>query len=72
MKRPHALLDAAIELSKCKNDAALCELLGVLPPTMSKIRSKKVMVSANLILAIHEKVHMSVQNIRKLLLKEEK
>jgi len=61
------LLDKVKELYNIKNDAQLSRTLDVPPPTISKIRSGKVNVSADMILRIHETLGMSVADIRALL-----
>ena len=65
--RPHALLDAVLDITKWKNDAEACRVLDVVPPVFSRIRSRKQKVSAHLILLIHEHTGMSVATIRKLI-----
>jgi plasmid maintenance system antidote protein VapI len=61
------LLDKVKELYSIKNDAQLSRTLDVPPPTISKIRSGKITVSADMILRIHETLGMSVADIRALL-----
>jgi plasmid maintenance system antidote protein VapI len=61
------LLDAIKEQYSIKNDAELSRTLDVPPPTISKIRSGKVNVSADMILRIHECLGMSVADIRSFL-----
>jgi plasmid maintenance system antidote protein VapI len=61
------LLDAVKERYSIKNDAELSRTLDVPPPTISKIRSGKVNVSADMILRIHETLGMPVADIRALL-----
>jgi plasmid maintenance system antidote protein VapI len=61
------LLDAVKERYSVKNDAELSRKLDVPPPTISKIRSGKVSVSADMILRIHETFEMPVKEIRELL-----
>ena len=61
------LLDKIKELYNIKNDAQLCRTIGARPPTISKIRSGKVKVSADMILKIHETLGMPVADIRALL-----
>jgi plasmid maintenance system antidote protein VapI len=61
------LLDKVKELYSIKNDAQLSRTLDVPPPTISKIRSGKVSVNANMILRIHETLGMPVADIRALL-----
>ena len=63
------LLDKVKELYSIKNDAQLSRTLDVPPPTISKIRSGKVSVSADMILRIHETLGMPVADIRALLWK---
>jgi plasmid maintenance system antidote protein VapI len=61
------LLDAVKERYSIKNDAELSRTLDVPPPTISKIRSGRVNVSADMILRIHECLGMPVADIRSLL-----
>jgi plasmid maintenance system antidote protein VapI len=61
------LLDTIKERYSVKNDAELSRKLDVPPPTISKIRSGKVSVSADMILRIHETFDMPVKEIRELL-----
>jgi plasmid maintenance system antidote protein VapI len=61
------LLDEVKQRYSIKNDAQLSRTLDVPPPTISKIRSGKVSVSADMILRIHECLGMPVADIRALL-----
>jgi plasmid maintenance system antidote protein VapI len=61
------LLDKVKELYNIKNDAQLSRTLDVPRPTISKIRSGKITVSADMILRIHETLGMPVADIRALL-----
>ena len=61
------LLDTVKERYSIKNDAELSRTLDVPPPTISKIRSGRVNVSADIILRIHECLGMPVADIRSLL-----
>jgi plasmid maintenance system antidote protein VapI len=61
------LLDTIKERYSVKNDAELSRLLKTKAPTISKIRSGKVSVSADMILRIHETFEMSIKEIRELL-----
>ena len=61
------LLDEVKKRYEVKNDAELSRKLDVPPPTISKIRSGKVNVSADMILRIHENFGMPVKEIRELL-----
>jgi len=61
------LLDTIKERYSIKSDAELSRKLDVPPPTISKIRSGRVSVSADMILRIHETFNMPVKEIRELL-----
>ena len=61
------LLDTIKERHSIKSDAELSRTLDVPPPTISKIRSGRVSVSADMILRIHETFNMPVKEIRELL-----
>lgn len=61
------LLDTIKERHSIKSDAELSRKLDVPPPTISKIRSGRVSVSADMILRIHETFGMTVKEIRELL-----
>jgi len=61
------LLDEIKQRYSIKNDAQLSRTLDVPPPTISKIRSGKINVSADIILKIHECLGMPVADIRALL-----
>jgi plasmid maintenance system antidote protein VapI len=61
------LLDTIKERHSIKSDAELSRKLDVPPPTISKIRSGRVNVSADMILRIHETFNMPVKEIRELL-----
>lgn len=66
----HPLLDFLLDSRQLKNDAALCRLLGIMPPVISKVRHGRP-VSPELILRIHEKLGMPVADIRALIPKKE-
>lgn len=61
------LLDEVKKRYEVKNDAELSRKLDVPPPTISKIRSGRISVSADMILRIHETFGMTVKEIRELL-----
>lgn len=61
------LLDEVKQRYSIKNDAQLSRTLDVPPPTISKIRSGRINVSADMILRIHESLGMSVADIRSFL-----
>jgi plasmid maintenance system antidote protein VapI len=61
---PNRLFDFIIEKLGLKNDAALCRVLGVAPPVVSKIRHNKLPVTAGLMIKIHDVAGMSIREIR--------
>lgn len=65
--QPNALVDYLLEKLSLKNDRQLAEYFDVLPPVISKIRNRRMSVSANMILLIHEKLDIPVAEIRRLI-----
>lgn len=65
--QPNALVDYLLKKLGLKNDRQLAEYFDVLPPVISKIRNRRMSVSANMILLIHEKLDMPVPEIRRLI-----
>lgn len=61
------LLDYLQKTYEIKNDRQLALQIGFSTPTLSKIRTGKYKVSADMIIAIHEKFNMSIKEIKKLL-----
>lgn len=61
------LLDFLLASHQLKNDAALCRLLGIAPPVMSKIRYGKLGISAAIMIIIHEKCDMTIKQIKQIL-----
>ncbi len=61
------LLDYLQKTYDIKNDRQLALRIGFSTPTLSKIRTGKYKVSADMIIAIHEKFGMSIKEIKKLL-----
>ena len=64
--RSGQLFNDIIERYNLKNDAGLCKKLGISAPVISKIRNGKNGVSAEMILLIHEKLRITVADIRAL------
>ena len=64
--KPHKLLDALIAEHQLANDAALAKFLGVMKPVISKIRNKKLPVTAERILQIHDVTGWDVKHIKEL------
>ena len=67
MAPEHPLLDFLKREYELKSDRALCDALGVTPPVISRIRARKCKVSAELIIVIHKKTGMSIEDIENLI-----
>lgn len=67
MKKPHALFDFLKQDSGLKSDAALAKALKITAPTISKMRSGKLKVGADLVLRIHLATEMPVREILEML-----
>lgn len=63
----HTLLDECMKIACVKTDKALADRLCSAGTVLSRIRHKKLKVSPNLILAIHEELGMPISLIRELL-----
>lgn len=61
------LLDYLKTRFEIKNDRQLAKELGFSTPTISKIRTGKYNVSAELIIAIHERFNMTIKEIKSFL-----
>jgi len=64
---PDRLLDALIVHLKLKNDAALARALEVAPPVISKIRHRRLAVSAALLIRMHEVSDITIGDLRYLM-----
>ena len=64
---PDRLLTHLIEKLEVKNDAALSRALEVSAPIISKIRHRRLPVSASLLIRMHEVSHLSINELRGLL-----
>lgn len=60
----NALLSLVIAKLNLKNDAALCRLLDVTPPVISKIRSGKLKIGPTMAIAIHEVTGWDISEIK--------
>lgn len=61
------LLDYLRARFEIKNDRKLAQELGFSTPTISKIRTGKYNVSAELIIAVHERFNMPIKEIKSFL-----
>ncbi|MGV3653276.1 MAG: hypothetical protein ACO1N5_03575 [Noviherbaspirillum sp.] len=64
---PDFLLESLIGKLNLKNDAALSRALEVSPPMISKIRHRRLPVTASLLIRMHEVSDLSIQELRALL-----
>ena len=61
------LLDALLNLKALKNDAALCRLLKLPAPLISKVRHGRIKISGEVMIRIHETFGMTFIEMRALL-----
>lgn len=64
---PDRLLNEVMARLCLKNDAALSRTLGITPPTLSKVRHRRLAVAAGLMIQIHDATKMSLDDVRLLL-----
>ncbi|MGO4381922.1 hypothetical protein [Pseudoduganella sp. RAF53_2] len=61
---PNRLLDFLIEHMKLKNDAALARALAIMPPMISKVRSRRAAISPALLVVMHEASGVTIEKLR--------
>ena len=64
---PNHFIDQLAMRLRAKNDAALCRMLGVEPPLVSKIRHRRLAVGAPLLIRVHEVTGLAIADLRQLL-----
>ena len=64
---PNRFIDALVEKLGLKNDAALCRVLCIQPPLISKIRHRHLPIGATLLLHIHELTNLSIGELREMM-----
>lgn len=64
---PNALLNSLMKRLKLKNDAALCRVLEIAPPVISKIRHKRLPLGASMLIRMHEVSDLSIKELRELM-----
>ena len=64
---PNKLLDALIDHLKLETDAELAQVLGVLPPAISKIRHRCYGIGPILLISMHEESGLSIKELRALM-----
>jgi plasmid maintenance system antidote protein VapI len=61
---PNQLLDAVIGKLDLKNDAALCKMMEIQPPVISKIRHNRTAMSSAVLLRLHEATGTSIKELQ--------
>jgi len=64
---PDNLLASLIGKLQLKNDAALSRALEVSPPVISKIRHRRLPVTASVLIRMHEVSELSIKELRELM-----
>lgn len=64
---PNHLIDTLSANLQIKSDAALCRILEVSPPVISRIRTGSLPVSGSILLRMHEVSGLSLKDLRFLL-----
>lgn len=61
----NTFLDDAIKHLGLKNDAALCRVLGVAPPVVSKVRHGTIPLGASYLIRFHELTNWPMADIKR-------
>lgn len=64
---PNILIDKLSGDLNCKNDAALAKRLQIPGSVISRLRHKKIAISAQILLRIHENTDLSIRELRKIM-----
>lgn len=64
---PNHFIDQLAMRLRAKNDAALCRILGIEPPLVSKIRHGRLAVGASLLIRVHEVTGLAIAELRQLM-----
>lgn len=64
------LLDAVIDKLGLKNDAALCRVIEVPPPVVSKLRHGRLPIGPSLLIRLHEETGWSTRKLKSFLVKK--
>lgn len=64
---PNRLIDGLVKHMNLKNDAALCKVLEVAPPVISKIRHHVLRVGSSMLIRMHEESGLSIRELRDLM-----
>jgi plasmid maintenance system antidote protein VapI len=66
-QNPNLLLDKLLEVLDCKNDAAMCRVMEIAPPVISKMRHGHNAVTAAFLIKAHDATGLSINDLRALL-----
>lgn len=66
-QNPNHLLDKLLDVLELKNDAAMCRLMDVPPPVISKMRHGRTTVTAGFLITAHDTTGLSLNELRALL-----
>lgn len=61
---PIGLIDFLVDELNLKNDAALCRLLGLNPPVISKIRNRVLPITGDTLVRMQDLTNISVDTLR--------
>lgn len=64
---PASFLDWLEARLRLKNDAALARSLAVTPALVSRIRNRRMPISASLLLSIHELTQIAIADLRRMM-----
>ena len=70
-RKPHTVLDTIRRQHKLRNDRELCDFLDMQASVISRIRSGKMAMSAEVILTVHETTGMPIAVIKAMLKSEQ-
>ncbi|MFZ6848005.1 helix-turn-helix domain-containing protein [Undibacterium sp. RuRC25W] len=69
---PNALVNSVIYMLELKNDFHLSKVLGVSPSTIARIRCFQLLVSASMLVRLHQETGLSIKELRALMGDERK
>lgn len=61
---PAALFEHVLDYTHTRSDAQLAKMLGVAPPAICKIRHKKVRMTADMLIRLHDATGKSLDELR--------
>lgn len=71
IRNPHPVFDIIRTEWKMRSDKELSEFLGIEQSVISRIRSGRLQMSANVILAVNERAGLEIKTVKALLRKHE-